>query len=176
MTKRKNKILKNIEVLLLDVDGVLTDGSVYVDRFGNELLRFSRIDGKGLELIKEANIKVAILSSENCLAAKRRAEKLKVDLAAFGVKDKLETYYSWKRKFKFDDSKVLFCCDDIQDLELMNIVGFSAVPSNAVDEVKEKADYVSKKKGGEGFVREICDMILNVKRRKSGEKRDKNWK
>ncbi|MDD3629317.1 MAG: HAD hydrolase family protein [Candidatus Humimicrobiaceae bacterium] len=165
--KYKNKSGKiveyksDIKLVIMDADGVLTDGSVYVDNNGNETLKFSRIDGKGIELLRKNNILTGIISEENASALQYRAEKLKIDMVSPGTKNKKEVYAKWKEDLKLTDSQICVCGDDISDLPILRQAGFSCAPANALDEVKSSVDYVSKYKGGEGFVREICNIILN---------------
>jgi YrbI family 3-deoxy-D-manno-octulosonate 8-phosphate phosphatase len=151
----------NIKLVIMDADGVLTDGSVYVDNNGNETLKFSRIDGKGIELLRKNNILTGIISEENASALQHRAKKLKIDMVSTGTRNKKEVYTKWKEDLKLTDNQICVCGDDISDLPILRQAGFSCTPSNALDEVKSNVDYVSKYKGGEGFVREICNIILN---------------
>ncbi|MDD3818289.1 MAG: HAD hydrolase family protein [Actinomycetota bacterium] len=151
----------DIKLVIMDADGVLTDGSVYVDNNGNETLKFSRIDGKGVELLRKNNILTGIISEENASALKYRAKKLKIDMISFGTKNKKEVYTKWKEDLKLTDNQICVCGDDISDLPILTQAGFSCAPANALDKVKFSVDYVSKYKGGEGFIREICNIILN---------------
>jgi len=151
----------NIKLLIMDADGVLTDGSVYVDNKGNEVLKFSRIDGKGIELLRKNNIQTGVISEETASALKYRIKKLKIDMVSLGVKNKIEVYTKWKKDLKLDDSQICVCGDDISDLPILRQAGFSCSPSNAMDEVKSSVDYVSKYRGGEGFIREVCNLILS---------------
>ena len=163
---RKNYQTERIKLLIMDVDGVLTDGSVYMNEEGKEYLRFSRIDGKGIELLKWNEVKIGVISEEKSLAAQWRLKKLKIDLVALGIKDKLKIYEKWKRKLGLKDKNICFCGDDIQDLDLMKKSGYSCCPKNAQEIIKRESDFVSKRKGGEGFVREICNLILEAQDKK----------
>ena len=154
----KNKI-KNIKMVLFDVDGVFTDGSVYTDKKGNETLRFSRIDGKGIELLRKKNIRLGVISAEKSAIVKKRMEKLKIKEIHLGVKNKIKKYEKIKDKYRLKDKEICFCGDDIQDLSILKKTGLSACPKNAQLKVKEICNYVSEKKGGKGFVREICNLI-----------------
>lgn len=147
----------------MDIDGVFTDGSVYVDNNGNEMLKFSRIDGKGIELIREKKILTGVISQENSITAKHRMEKLQINYIALGIKNKLDVYKKWKKNLCLEDKYICVCGDDISDLQILNHAGFSCAPFNAIDEVKSSVDYVSDYKGGEGFIRDICNIILNKK-------------
>lgn len=157
------KNLKKIKFLIMDVDGVLTDGSVYVGENGKEYLRFSRIDGKGISLLKEAGIKIGAISAEESKASRHRLEKLCFDYIAFGVRDKLEIYEKWKKELGLKDENICFCGDDVQDMDLIRRTGFSCCPQNAQEIIKKRVHYISNLKGGEGFVREICNLILGGK-------------
>jgi 3-deoxy-D-manno-octulosonate 8-phosphate phosphatase (KDO 8-P phosphatase) len=165
--KDKNgKIIKNEEIIkfvIMDVDGVLTDGSVYVDNQGNETLKFSRIDGKGIELLRESNILTGIISQEDTSAVRYRMKKLKIDYVSLGIKNKLDVYTKWKKDLNLEDKQICVCGDDIQDLLMLKQAGFSCAPENAMGEVKSNVDYVSRFKGGEGFVRDVCNIILDKK-------------
>lgn len=145
------KNLKKIKFLIMDVDGVLTYGGVYVNENGEEYLRFSRIDGKGLSLLREAGIRTGVISAEKSGAVAWRLKKLKIDYVKLGVEDKLLFYEKWKKELGLQDENIAFCGDDIQDLSLMQKAGISCAPCNAQGIVKNKADYVSGISGGRGF-------------------------
>lgn len=161
-----NYWIRPIKLLCLDVDGVLTDGGVYYSDKKEELLKFNRIDGKGLELIRQVGIDVIIISSESSYISKKRADKLKIDNVFLGIKDKLSLLqdYCWRKKL--NSREVCFMGDDVQDLPVIEWVGFSAAPLNAVDIVKNKVLYLCRRKGGEGAVREVVDLILKIKKQK----------
>ncbi|MFW6008821.1 MAG: cytidylyltransferase domain-containing protein [archaeon] len=154
----KEKI-KKIKAVLFDVDGVFTDGSVYLDKQGNENLRFSRIDGKGIELLRKKGFIIGVISAENSEIVIKRMQKLLIKEIYLGIKDKLKTYEEIKAKYKIDDEEIAFCGDDIQDILVLKKAGLSACPINARDEVKNICKYKSTKQGGNGFVREICDLF-----------------
>lgn len=154
---------ENIKFVIMDADGVLTDGSVYVDNNGNETLKFSRIDGKGIELLRKNNILTGVISQENTGALKHRAKKLNIDFVSLGTKNKIDIYTKWKKDLNLEDNQICVCGDDISDLLILKQAGFSCAPENAINEVKSNVDYVSKLKGGEGFIRDVCNIILNNK-------------
>jgi N-acylneuraminate cytidylyltransferase len=151
--------LERIKMALFDVDGVFTDGGVYIDENGIETLKFSRLDGKGIELLKEKNIILGIISSENSKIIEKRMKKLKIDEINIGVSNKLALYEELKTKYSLKDENICFCGDDVQDVSILKKVGFSACPVNSIREVKEICDYISDKHGGQGFVREVCDIL-----------------
>ena len=158
--------LKKTRLAIFDVDGVFTDGSVYLDEQGKELLRFSRIDGKGIELLKNAGVDIAVITSEYSKIVEERMKKLKVDHVYIGRKDKVVVYESLKEKFSLTDDEIAYCGDDINDVEVIEKAGFTACPKNALTAVKHKCHYVSTCRGGAGFVREICDLIIESRKRK----------
>lgn len=158
-----NKIahnLRNIKLLAMDVDGVLTDGGMYYSEDNNELKKFCTRDGKGIELIRNAGIKTAILTQEETEIVKRRAKKLKIDYLYQNVHNKKEIIKEIATKEKLLLDQVAYIGDDLNDLETLKAVGFSATPSDGTMENKKVVDYICKKKGGEGCVREICELII----------------
>mgnify|MGYP001040110961 CR=1 FL=1 len=157
--KFKDKTDK-IRLVIFDVDGVFTDGSVYLDEKGKEMLRFSRVDGKGIELLRKNGIKTAVISSEYSEIVKKRMEKLMIDQVYFGIKDKVKVYEKLKNKYLLNDEVICFCGDDIQDLEVIKMAGFSCCPQNAQEEIKKACDYISERFGGNGFVRDVCNMMV----------------
>jgi N-acylneuraminate cytidylyltransferase len=152
-----------IRVVVLDVDGVLTDGSVYCSGSGEELLRFSRVDGKGIELLKQRKLDVWVVSAEKSPIAGTRCDKLGITKAFWGVKDKLKCVQELSQSHCLRREELCFIGDDIQDIPVMEWVGFSAAPQNAVHTVKLKAHYVCANPGGRGAVREVIDLILTAK-------------
>jgi YrbI family 3-deoxy-D-manno-octulosonate 8-phosphate phosphatase len=156
-------LTRPIKVVILDVDGVLTDGSVYCSGSGEELLKFSRVDGKGIELLKQKKLDVWVVSAENSPIAGTRCDKLGITKAFWGVKDKLKCVQELSQSLRLCREELCFIGDDIQDIPVMEWVGFSAAPRNAVQTVKLKAHYVCANHGGRGAVREVIDLILTAK-------------
>lgn len=157
--------LKKTRLAIFDVDGVFTDGSVYLDEQGKELLRFSRINGKGIELLKNVGVDIAVITSEYSKVVEERMKKLKIDHVYIGRKDKVMVYESLKEKFSLTDDEIAYCGDDINDIDIIEKAGFTACPKNAVTAVKQKCHYVSPCRGGVGFVREICDLIIESRKK-----------
>jgi len=155
--------LKNIKLLILDVDGVLTDGGVYYSEDKEILLKFNRQDGKGIQLLKDKGIKILVVSSENSPIIKKRCEKLKIENLFMGIDDKISLVVNYCKENKIDNKHVAVIGDDVQDLPLIEWAGFSACPSNAVLEVKNKVCYICSKGGGDGAVREVIDLILGIR-------------
>lgn len=152
--------IKKIKMVIFDVDGVFTDGSVYLDDRGREILKFSRIDGKGIELLKENNFIIIVISSEKSKIAEKRFSKLGIDELHLGINDKKEIYKDIKNRHCLKDENICFCGDDIQDLYLIEKSGISFCPKNAQDIIKNAVDYQSNTTGGNGFVREVCNILI----------------
>lgn len=154
------KIINDLKLIIFDVDGVFTDGSLYLDNCGNETLKFSRIDGKGVQLLREKGFKTAVITSEKSKIIELRMKKLKIDDIFIGIKNKIKLYSKLRQKYSLEDKNICFLGDDIQDLEILKVVGLSCCPMNAQQIVKNNCLYVSSFKGGDGFVRDICNLIL----------------
>lgn len=157
------KLAKRIKMFITDVDGVLTDGGMYYSAKGEEMKRFSTIDGMGLERLKGIGVKIAIITKENSSIAGARAKKLKIDDIFLGVDDKLPVVKKLIEKYDIKMEEVCYIGDDINDIEVLKNVGFPAAVSNAVPEVKAIAGYITNKGGGHGGVREITDFIYGIK-------------
>lgn len=158
-----NYWLRNIKVLCLDVDGVLTDGGVYYGEDGERMLKFSRIDGKGIELLKKHGVDIWIISAEDSQIVRRRMNKLNIDKVHLNIKDKITLIKELSLKYNIRRDEIAYIGDDIQDLEVIRWVGFSASPKNGIDIVKNNVSYICNQKGGQGAVREIIDLIVNTK-------------
>lgn len=151
----------DIQLFMTDVDGTLTDAGMYYSEKGDELKRFSAYDGKGLELLCKAGIKVGIITAEDRELNRRRARKLKLDFEYHANHSKLETIQELCQQLNITLKQVAYIGDDINDLELLSHVGISACPDNARPEIKAIAHIIKlKAKGGQGAVREFADMIL----------------
>jgi len=149
-----------IKLLLLDVDGVLTDGRIYYDHHGVESKAFDVKDGHGLKLIQRAGIQVGIITGRQSPVVDIRARELGIDLVYQGAKDKLIPYRQILAELQIQDDEVAYIGDDIVDLPILRRVGFAATVADGVPEVLSAVHYVAAKCGGRGAVREICDLIL----------------
>jgi len=154
-----------IEFLLLDVDGILTDGRIFIDSYGNELKTFHIHDGYGIYLLKKSGIGVGIISGRSSRSVEYRAKELNITEVYQGITDKVSVYKQIAGKYNLADEQVAFMGDDLIDLPLLSIVGFSATAADAVREVREAVDMISDKMGGGGAVREVTDFILKSKGR-----------
>lgn len=155
-------MVNRVKLIVLDVDGVLTDGKLFIGSDGNEYKAFNCLDGMGISLAKFAGIKFAIITGRKSESVRKRAEELKIDFVYQGVKAKKLIVDDLIDKLKIEYKEVCCIGDDLNDLPMLEIAGISASPSNAVDIVKKRVDYVATKGGGDGAVREIIDKILRM--------------
>lgn len=158
--KRVAEKAKHIKLLVLDVDGVMTDGSIILDNEGNELKRFHVRDGHGLKMLQKAGIKVAIITGRKSDVVDRRAAELGITEVYQKIFKKSEVYEALLKKYSYRDENIAFMGDDIVDVELFKRAILTAAPADAEDEAKKWADIVTKKNGGRGAVREFVDLIL----------------
>lgn len=156
--------LKKIKMLATDVDGVLTDSGMYYSESGDEMKKFSTRDGMGLVLLRNAGYKLAIITSEDTKMVERRAAKLKITDLFQGARDKVAAMEVLMKRHSLTWDEVAYIGDDVNDLEVMKRAGFAATPADGTDQNKNVAHYITKKKGGEGCVREICDILLSVRK------------
>lgn len=148
------------KIVITDIDGVWTDGGMYYDQTGNELKRFNTSDSVGVYLCRQLSIPVAIMTGETTKIVERRAEKLKVDFLFQGVKSKLDTSKELCHQLNITLDEVAFIGDDINDIELLSAVGFSACPPNARSYIQSKVHYVTKLRGGDGAFRDMVEHLL----------------
>ena len=152
-----------IKLLLLDVDGVLTDGTITYTHEGTEIKSFHTRDGLGIRLLQEAGVEVGIITARTSEAVKRRADDLKLAHVYQGCRNKIEAYEELLAKINLRDAEVAYMGDDWLDLPLLTRVGFSASVADAVHEARQVVDYVTSQSGGRGAVREVCDLIIAAK-------------
>jgi 3-deoxy-D-manno-octulosonate 8-phosphate phosphatase (KDO 8-P phosphatase) len=154
---------RKMKLLLLDVDGVLTDGGIYYSEGGTESKRFHVQDGMGIDLLQRAGIKVGILTGRRSGIVERRARELGLDLIKQGYYDKTTGFAEILEEERLLPEEIGYIGDDVQDLSVLKRVGFRGAPANAVAEVKAIVHYVSHKNGGDGAVRELADLILTLR-------------
>jgi 3-deoxy-D-manno-octulosonate 8-phosphate phosphatase (KDO 8-P phosphatase) len=152
--------LKAIELLVLDVDGVLTDGGLIVHSDGSESKRFHTLDGHGIRLWQRAGGKVALISGRISEPVNRRAKELEIAYVLQDCHSKLPALEGLLRDAGLKPENVAYVGDDLMDLPPMRRVGFAAAVANAVEEVKVHADYVTTRTGGQGAVREVIEYLL----------------
>ena len=151
---------KKIRLLLLDVDGVLTEGRIVYDGKGREFKSFDIKDGQGIKLLQQAGLKVGILSGRRSSAVRLRARELGIEILYQKVLDKAKTLEGILQKNEIRIEQICFIGDDLADLPVLLRVGFAVAVADGVEEVKAKAHYVTHHPGGRGAVREICELIL----------------
>ena len=147
---KNTKSLKNIRILLTDVDGVLTDGGMYYTSDGDIMKKFHTRDGMGVNMLRRKGIPTVIVTKEKTLMVKKWAKKMNIDHVYDGI----------NKKYNVKNSEIGYIGDDVNDIGLLKLVGFSATPNDGISEVQAVVDYVCKKNGGSGVFREISDMLL----------------
>jgi 3-deoxy-D-manno-octulosonate 8-phosphate phosphatase (KDO 8-P phosphatase) len=161
LEKTLSDVKKKIRFLALDIDGVLTDGGMYYSESGDEFKKFNTKDGMGIKLIQNHGILVGFLSSgKNVNLITNRAKLLNVQYIYVGYDEKLNILEQWCVKLGISLDDVAYIGDDVNDLNVISAVGFSASPSDAVEKVKAAVDVVLQNKGGEACVREFIDTYL----------------
>lgn len=155
---------KQIKALVLDVDGTLTDGGMYYDAAGEALKKFHTRDAHGMQLLREKGIKVAVISAEDSHTVAARMQKLQIEDYYPGVKNKGEILLKQAKKWGLPLHDIAYMGDDLNDLECLYRAGTAFCPADAVPEVLQQAHYVCTHRGGNGAVREVCDMILRINR------------
>ena len=160
-----NKVLKkkciDVKVVITDVDGVLTDGGMFYSKNGEMLKKFNTRDGMGVELLRNNKIPVIIMTRENSKIVISRAKKLLIDDVNIGIKKKEMLLPKICKKYQINKENIAYIGDDINDLEILKQVGFSASPCDAILSIKTESDYICQSKGGEGVLREIADLIIS---------------
>ncbi|WP_264566719.1 acylneuraminate cytidylyltransferase [Flavobacterium sp. N3904] len=163
--QKSKKQQQKIDFLVLDVDGVFTDGCVYYNEGGEMAKKFDMRDGMGLEILRQNNVEVVVLTSENSKLVAQRMEKLQIGNTFLGVKDK----YSFLKHFissrNSSFAALAYVGDDVNDLTNICSVGWSFAPANAVDVVKMNADIVLSHHSGNGAIREVCELIMKYNKR-----------
>lgn len=157
-----NQKAAKIRLLLLDVDGVLTNGQIIYDGAGNELKMFNVRDGHGLKLVQRAGIQVGIITGRKSEVVSRRAAELGIEILFQGALNKLEPYQEILSQTGLSAEQIAYVGDDLIDLQVLQRVGFSATVSDADAAVRSRVDYVASLPGGYGAVREICDLLLKA--------------
>ncbi len=155
--------LGEVRLFATDVDGVLTDAGMYYSESGDEWKKFNTRDGMGIKLLQKAGYVTAIVTQERTKIVARRAEKLAIPELHQGVMDKLTVIREMAGRHGLSLSQVAYIGDDVNDLEALRAVGFSAAPADGMPIVCDAVHYVCRKKGGEGAVREIAEMLLSAR-------------
>ena len=154
---------KHIRLLALDVDGVLTDGKLYFSAQGDEMKAFSILDGLGLKMLMQSDVVVALITGRTSPLVTRRARDLGIEHIIQGREDKQVALLELLEELQIDPRNTAYMGDDLPDLGAISIADIGFTVPNAHDFVKQHADYCTKASGGEGAVREVCELILESK-------------
>ena len=160
MEKSINDKVKHIKLLLLDVDGVMTDGKITIDDNGIESKSFNVRDGHGIKLLQRGGVRVGIITGRSSEVVKYRASELGITIVYQGIKNKLEAYEKILLHEGLKNVDVAYVGDDIVDLPVLRKVGFSVAVADAVEDIVSHVDYVTKHHAGAGAVREVTELIL----------------
>lgn len=152
---------KKIKLLLLDVDGVLTDGKIIIGNYGDEIKNFDVKDGLGVVLLRKAGLRCAIITARNSRIVKIRAGHLGID-KIYENHYKIKSLRNIKRRFRVKEEEICFVGDDLIDIPILKRVGFAVTVPNAIKETKDVAHYITQNPGGRGAVREVCEIILKA--------------
>jgi len=155
--------LRKIQMFLTDSDGCLTDGGMYYTENGDEIKKFSALDGKGLSMLRELGIKIGIITGEDRKLVERRSQKLKMDVLKMGIQNKLPVVEAIAKEYQISMENICYVGDDLADIPVIQAVGFGCSVANGREEVKAAAKYITKNSGGNGAIREITDMIVKAK-------------
>lgn len=163
--QKSNRKPEKITHLVLDVDGVFTDGTITYTKDGEHTKRFDMRDGMGLEILRQFNVEVIVMTSEQSELVAKRMQKLKIENVYLGVKDKYSLLQHIINKDNLSINNFAYIGDDVNDLTNICSVGWSLAPNNATDIVKQHADVVLSKSSGNGAIREACEFIMNYNKR-----------
>jgi len=153
----------NIKLVATDIDGVWTDAKMHYTDNGDFMKSFSTYDGMAVQLLRENNIETVIITSENSNIVLQRAKKLKINNVTIGEKNKLKRIKKICSDKKIKLNEVAYIGDDINDIEVLKVVGFSALTANSPIKTQIKVDYITKRNGGDGAFREFVDLLLEEK-------------
>ena len=156
------KRLTPLKLMAFDVDGVLTDGRLYYTDSGAEIKTFHTADGQGIKMLRDAGIKIALITARRSDLVERRARDLGVHFCFQGVEAKLRAFNEVLGELKLDAAQAGYIGDDLLDLPILVRAGFAATVPAAVADVRSRCHYVTTQAGGAGAVREVCDLILRA--------------
>jgi len=162
ITPQLKEKIKRIRLLILDVDSVLTDGRMVYDNKGNELKFFNVQDGFGIVILKRIGIDTVIMTASRSKLVLRRAKDINIKHVYQKSFDKLKTFKEIIERFNIPPAEICYMGDDLIDIPVLKRVGFAVSVPSAVDETKRVVHYITKKHGGHGAVREICDLIIKT--------------
>ena len=160
---KSTKSAKNIKILLTDVDCVLTDGGMYYTSNGDVMKKFHTRDGMGVNMLRRKGIPTIIVTKEKTQMVKKWAKKMNIEYVYDGIQQKETIIKIISKKYNVKPSEIGYIGDDVNDIELLKIVGFSATPNDGILEAQKIVHYICKKNGGGGAFREVADIILRYR-------------
>ncbi|MCT4619640.1 MAG: HAD-IIIA family hydrolase [Marinisporobacter sp.] len=160
MREQLKEKFSKIKLFIMDVDGTLTDGKIYLTHEGQEMKAFHVKDGMGIKILQKHGILPVVITGRTSNIVNIRAKELNISEIYQGVRIKLEIYKELKEKYHLKDENIAYIGDDLNDLEIMKQVGVKFAVGDAIEEIKEIADYVTNAKGGEGAVREAIEWMI----------------
>ena len=163
MDEKLREKIKKIKLIATDVDGVLTDGGMYYSSKGDILKKFQAIDGMAVSILKRNIIPTVIITKEKNQIVKRWSTKMNIDKLFDGIKNKEKIIPKLCKLYSLSENNIAYIGDDVNDLEILKRIGFSVTPKDGNLEVKKIVDYTCKNRGGEGVLREICDLVISAK-------------
>jgi len=153
---------KSIRLVAFDIDGIMTDGGLYLSDSGEEFKRFNSLDGHGLKMLKASGVELAIITGRTSRCVELRAQNLGISHLFQGVEDKLTAMQGLLRKLDIPAEAVAYMGDDVVDLPVMRRVALALTVPEAPQLVRDHAHYVTRRNGGNGAVREVCELILSA--------------
>ena len=162
MTADLSQRARQVRLALFDVDGVMTDGTLFVSGQGESFKPFNILDGLGLKLLKSSGVATGILTGRSSAAVSTRAGELDIDHLIQGANDKLRAYVDLLQQLGLDDEHICYMGDDLPDLPVLRRCGLALSPPGAVDEVRSEVHFVTRTRGGKGAVREACELIMRA--------------
>jgi len=166
MTENLDARMRRVKMLLLDVDGVMTDGGIILGPGEIEMKRFNTLDGMGITLARAAGLRVGILTGRSSEAVSKRAKELKIDEVQEGSNYKEKGYQEILKKYGLRDEEIAYVGDDVFDIPILKRAGLAVCVASGADDAKKVSHYVTRRKGGDGAVREVVEMLLD----KTGKK------
>jgi 3-deoxy-D-manno-octulosonate 8-phosphate phosphatase (KDO 8-P phosphatase) len=162
MSDAVSRRARQVRLALFDVDGVMTDGRLFISESGESFKAFNILDGLGLKLLKSSGVSTGILTGRSSASVKARASELAIDHLIQGAEDKLEAFSQLRSQLRLEESQVCYMGDDLPDLPVLRRCGLAIVPPNAVQQVREQAHFVTRNSAGNGAVREACELIMQA--------------
>jgi 3-deoxy-D-manno-octulosonate 8-phosphate phosphatase (KDO 8-P phosphatase) len=162
MTPDLSQRARQVRLALFDVDGVMTDGTLFVSGQGESFKPFNILDGLGLKLLKSSGVATGILTGRSSAAVSTRAGELDIDHLIQGAHDKLRAYVELQQQLGLADEQICYMGDDLPDLPVLRRCGLALSPPGAVDEVRSEVHFVTRTRGGRGAVREACELIMRA--------------